>query len=69
MPPECIVIWLLYHVGCVLGQLIHELLYGIRALHYRVEFVRRVVVCQGGAGIISAALAPLSPRSSHGPGD
>jgi hypothetical protein len=67
---EHIVVWLLYHAGRVLGQFIHELLYGLCALNYCVEFIRHVVGGMSGcAGIISAALAPLSPRSSHGPGD
>jgi hypothetical protein len=47
MPPERIIVRLLYHVGHILGQLIHELLYGLRALHYHMELVRRVVVHQG----------------------
>jgi hypothetical protein len=55
-PPEHIIIQLLYHAGRVLGQLIHELLYGLCAFHDRIEQVRRVVVCQG---VQESLLQPL----------
>jgi hypothetical protein len=47
---------LLYHAGRVVGQLIHELLYGLRALHYHLKLVQRVVVRQG---VQESLLQPL----------